>query len=231
MSDGMPRSTLVADMAVAVCALATTVVAAQTPAFDVASVRENRAGHIGPAGAQRVQVSGGTRAHLVNVPLRTIVAVAFRVNPDDVEGGPAWVRDTSFDIDARVEQPVSAQTMRLMLQALLRERFGLVARETERPMKGVALVLAKPERGPGPNLRRADRSCRELIAAMEPCGTNFGPDHWNLKGVEMGQIAVQLGSALRQPLFDGTGLDGLWNFDVHWTRTWRDDPSALRPEA
>lgn len=40
-----------------------------------------------------------------------------------------------------------------------------------------------------------------------------------------------LGGALRRPLIDGTGLDGWWTFDVRWTFPWRDDPSAVSPEA
>ncbi|MGE0393489.1 MAG: TIGR03435 family protein [Vicinamibacterales bacterium] len=211
--------------------------AAQAPSFDVASIRENRAGHIGPAGAQRVQMTGGTRAHLVNVPLRTIIAIAFHVSPDDVEGGPSWIRSTSFDIDARVEQPVSAPTMRLMLQALLRERFTLAVRDIEVPGTGAALVLANPERGPGPKLVRVEVTCQGLRSAAEPgvenpCGLAVMPDHNTGNGFAMEVVAVQLGATLRlsPPVLNETGLTGLWRWDVRWSRAWRDDPFGVSPE-
>ena len=215
----------------AVVCLLFTGVAAQTPSFDVASIRENRAGQIGPSGAQRVQVAGGTRAHIQNVPLRTIIAIAFRVDADDVEGGPSWIGSTAFDIDGRTETPVSADVMRAMLRALLAERFSLVASEVEEQTKGAALVLARRDGRLGPSLKPADTSCQELRAAMEPCATASGPDHFNLKGVQMSDVASLLGTALRRRLIDGTGLNGLWTFDVRWTFPWRDDPSAVSPEA
>lgn len=213
-----------------VAARCVTALSAQAPAFDVASIRENRAGQIGPAGAQRVQMTGGTRAYIQNVTLRTIIAVAFRASTDDVEGGPSWIGSAAFDIDGRTEAPVSAEAMRVMLRALLADRFGLVAREVERQVRGDALVLARRDGVPGPNLKPADRSCLELRAAMEACATASGPDHFNLKGVPMSEVAGLLGAALRRPLVDGTGLDGLWSFDVRWTFPWKDHPDSVTPE-
>jgi len=72
--------------------------AAQQPAFEVASVKPNKSG---PGSLQRVGLPPGDRVSLMNVPVRTLILVAY---PDifDIVGSPAWigVPGPNFHFDA-----------------------------------------------------------------------------------------------------------------------------------
>ena len=109
--------------------------AAKKPAFEVASVR--------PAtprtpSSQRITE---TRLDIVNTQLRFIVMRAFRVEQFQFVA-PAWLNSANFDIHATYPAGTQAQVPE-MLQALLAERFGLVAHIEQRPVPAYELVIGK----------------------------------------------------------------------------------------
>ena len=69
--------------------------AAQQPAFEVASVKPNKSG---PGSLQRVGLPPGDRVSLMNVPVRTLILVAY---PDifDIVGSPAWIGVPGPNVD------------------------------------------------------------------------------------------------------------------------------------
>jgi uncharacterized protein (TIGR03435 family) len=65
---------------------------------------------------------------------------------------PDWVSTDRYAIEARAEGNPAKDQMRLMMQALLAERFKLTAHFESRVFPALALTLVKPGR-PGPNLK------------------------------------------------------------------------------
>jgi uncharacterized protein (TIGR03435 family) len=150
------------------------------------------------------------RLNLRNQTLRTMIGVAFSEPfglffPDErISGGPEWLNDERFTIQARAERPVSNAEMGALLRALLRDRFALRVRTETREQPIYALVIARQDRGLGPELRPAVKDC----AAGGRCGIGGGAGRYELAGATMPLLAALLGEALGRPVVDRTGLDG-----------------------
>ena len=64
---------------------------AQTPAFEVASVKPSGSGgSTGPSAMPRVLPLSGGRFTAANIPFRMLVAVAFDVEDERIIGGPSF---------------------------------------------------------------------------------------------------------------------------------------------
>jgi uncharacterized protein (TIGR03435 family) len=91
-----------------------------------------------------------------NVPLRTLLVYAFAPSNglllrQQISGAPDWVDTERYDIQAKPEgnaRVVPGEQTRLMVQALLEDRFRLTAHRETRDMPVYHLVLNKR----GPNL-------------------------------------------------------------------------------
>ena len=103
-------------------------VRAQAPAFEVSSVKPNK------SGTTQANISGLPNGiTIVNLPLRGIIQLFFQINqPSKVIGIPDWTITERFDITARAAGPINDEERRLMMQALLADRFKLVARRKTR---------------------------------------------------------------------------------------------------
>src|SRR5262249_41899610 len=133
----------------------------------------------------------------------------------------------------------SAEQLRLMLQALLAERFKLAVHTETRSEDVYAIRLARSDGRLGPNLHPAETDCRTLAIAAassptplppgkHPCGTvgtNLPP--CDVRVVTLAQLflfRVELG----RPIIDRTGLAGPFDFDLNWTPRGMADPSFDR---
>jgi uncharacterized protein (TIGR03435 family) len=138
---------------------------AQTPAFEVASVKSTRS----QTDARGVRVQPG-RLTVEGLTAREIVAFAYDIpNPlrvSRITGGPKWLDADRFDILAKASGNASSDQLRVMLRALLADRFRMLARRTtlERPV--YALTLARSDGSLGPRLRRTpDIDCVQFWLA------------------------------------------------------------------
>src|SRR5215831_16206567 len=109
---------------------------AQTPAFEVADVKLNNSGGIRMA----IDFQPGGRFSAQNVPLKTLVALAYHVRPEFVTGGPGWIESERVDIVAKASQTTPPDEIRRMVQSLLAERFKLVIHSEQKLMPGFALL-------------------------------------------------------------------------------------------
>jgi hypothetical protein len=109
--------------------------ATQTPPiqFEVASVKINESG---PFAIQRVNVQAGDRVTITNVTARTLIQVAYKLSPQQVEGGPRWLDSERFDIVAKAEQRASTDDLLRMLHHLLADRFRLKSHLEDRTAPG-----------------------------------------------------------------------------------------------
>ena len=148
-------------------------------AFDAASVRPNKSGAL----QQFIQRQPGGRFLATNMPLRSLITYAYQIQGFQLEGGPDWIGSERFDIDAKstneslLAPPGSRgpDPLRLMVQALLADRFKLVAHEETKELPIFELVMAKRDGKPGPQLKPAATDCASLMAARGARGAAAPP--------------------------------------------------------
>jgi uncharacterized protein (TIGR03435 family) len=92
----------------------------------------------------------GSHAEYIYMPLRDLIALAYNIKPYQVSG-PDWLTTTRFDINAKMPDGAPKSAAPAMLQALLKERFNLVAHPSTEEQPVLALVVAKN----GPKLKEA----------------------------------------------------------------------------
>jgi uncharacterized protein (TIGR03435 family) len=161
------------------------------PPFEVASVRPNRTS----ACAGRWDFSAARGAVTAeNAPLRRILSRAYNLTDDRVSG-PSWLDTECYDIRAKAPSGTADRELTPMLQALLAERFHLVAavESAERPV--YALVVDKD----GSKLRPFGEKVL-LPRSANPAQVLFMARH-------MRDLCERLGKVTGRPVIDRTGLE------------------------
>jgi uncharacterized protein (TIGR03435 family) len=174
-------------------------------AFEVASLKRNTSA----TDSMRFPPPSNGQFAVANVSLKVLISYGFNVQGSDISGDPAWVASDKYDVTAKAATAnVSLDQYRLMLQALLTDRFKLAAHRETKERNGFLLVTAKG----GPKIAAADtQSCVEPGSA---CGTFFtGPSSVDTKKMSMAQFANTLSMVLGNPVLDKTGIPG--SFDIH----------------
>ncbi|HVG54875.1 MAG TPA: TIGR03435 family protein [Vicinamibacterales bacterium] len=216
-------------LAVALLALAN--VRAQTPAtFEVASVKANK------SGANQVTINWQGGVTLINVPLRAIVQFAYNINtPSRLVGYPDWTNVERFDIQARAPEGMNGvEQMRPMLQALLADRFKLVAKLEKRELQSYALVKARADGKLGPNIKPAEKPCvgpRGEAPLGIQCVQGGAGGGARAIGIPIGQLAPMISLLVGRPVVDRTGLTGIYDLELKFSGDRVDgalpaDPSA-----
>ena len=147
-------------------ASAQAVVERPTVAFDVASIRPNTSDQ---RGGNTTTLASAGRFASQNSTLLMLVKLAYAegVPPREfqVSGGPSWVDQDRFDVDAKAAGPVDGdRTLYLMLRSLLADRFQLKLRREQRPAVVNALSLV-PNRV---NLRKVDEASLNMADPVTP---------------------------------------------------------------
>ena len=86
---------------------------------------------------------GDGRYELQTVNMLDMIHIAYGVDPERVSGGPSWLEIERFDITAKAPNGSNAESRKLMLQALLADRFKLVLHDGTKPMPAFGLTLGK----------------------------------------------------------------------------------------
>lgn len=116
------------------------------PAFEVASVRQRA-----PSSDGRIPVMqciGGPgspdpeRLSCTNAPLAMLICIAYGVQYYQV-AGPEWMSTDGYDISAKIPPSTTQAQYKLMLQALLAERFHLALHHESRGRTAYSLLVAK----------------------------------------------------------------------------------------
>jgi uncharacterized protein (TIGR03435 family) len=142
-----------------------------------------------------------------------LIQTAWNFDAERVLGGPDWLELDKFDITAKT----SADSRRLMLQSLLKDRFRLVLHEGTESIPAWVLAAEKKH-----SLKEADGSgeagCKQQVEMAGPQGPMI---RYVCRNMTMAGFAAALPSAmgvqLRAPVIDQTGLPGWWSFDVKWS--------------
>lgn len=99
-----------------------------------------------------------------NTTVLALIATSYDVKEYQIDGGPKWIREDYFVIDARAGRDATAAEFNEMVKALLAERFGFRAHPSTRPGKVYSLLLARPDRKLGSALKPTTPEC---IAQIE----------------------------------------------------------------
>src|ERR1039457_7369094 len=119
--------------------------AAETPTFEVASVKPAEPQ---PMGQMRIMMSGGPgtpdpgQLTYSNASLKDILINAYGVKGYQISG-PKWLDSERFDIVAKIPMGATKEQFRLMLQNLLAERFKLTLHHETKELPMYALVVGK----------------------------------------------------------------------------------------
>jgi len=187
--------------------------------FDAADISLRPHTGITSEGGMTGGVLRGGRYDLRNASMVDLIAVAYSINDQDlIVGGPNWVGYDRFDIAAKAPDGTSQPNLRLMLQALLADRFVLKVHNDSRPMAGHVLTLGsgkhklKEASGPGAGCQGSPPP-----QPPPPVPINRG----TCRGVTMEEFASLLRNIgngyINGPVQDQTGLKGYWDFDVAFT--------------
>lgn len=215
------KVTSVGIMAVLTVFVAAVGLGAQTPppgpayTYDVASIHPSAPGQtnsrIGP-GPQ-----GGLRAE--NTSVMSLLTFAYDVRGFQFVEVPLWVWSDHFDVSftpdrsEKLPEPGTARSdadaffsrTRQRLQAVLRDRFGLILRPETRTMPVYALVATRT----GHKLTTGDAAVFPAMHADE--------GHVTAKSASIKMLTDLLSSLLDRPVIDDTGLTGIYDFKLDWT--------------
>jgi uncharacterized protein (TIGR03435 family) len=156
----------------------------------------------------------GGRYELRRATMLDLIRTAYNVDAEKVYGGPSWLDYDRFEIAAAAKPGTRPETLRLMVQSLLADRFKLVVKMDTRPMPAYVLSVGKEK----PKLKPAegsDSGCQGLRPSI-PRTTTL-----QCRGVTMEAFAAELRrrvdpTSRNVPVIDSTGLQGAWDFDLQY---------------
>jgi uncharacterized protein (TIGR03435 family) len=186
------------------------------PVLEVATVKRNKS----VDSPQNSRVLPGGRIELTNMPLRTLIRIAYGSTGSQIVGGPGWIASDGYDIVAKVSGDVASEAggaqprqMMAILKSLLEDRFQLKVHPETRETQTYTLVVANRDGKLGPRLKDSHADCSPN--ATTRCGIRGGNGDISYTGLAMPQIATSIAGypAVRAPVIDRTGLTG--RYDLH----------------
>jgi uncharacterized protein (TIGR03435 family) len=220
--------------------------AAQGPAFDVASIKPTIA-----SADSVIQARANGRLDATNTSLRSLILRAYAIHDSQLIGAPGWATTERFDLDARVDTtpPGGPEALMPMLRTLLAERFRLRVHTEMRELPAFVLTVTRRDRRLGSQIRPTQMDCTkptqltvDQIRAQArdgwpPCGMVYmvsyvAPAATGLanrmrvrrSGISMQDFATALQASVDRPVVDRTGLEG--RFDVEYSFATASDIAA-----
>jgi len=210
------RSLACASLLIPFCLAAVAQSAAPRPAFEIADV------HPSPHRMFQVPDRGelrGDRYIIRQAAMLDLIVAAYGGDPVNVQGGPPWLETDRFDIIAKTATGTPPETLKLMLQSLLADRFKLVTHNGDQPMAVYALTVAKDKPKLKDAAAKGDPGCSNQVTPAS--GDTAGIIKITCHNMTMSLLATTLQQAasgyLHNPVVDSTGLQGAYDFDLTWT--------------
>ena len=171
--------------------------------FEVASVKRRQ------PGSSRTGVGTDPgRLTIRNATLKFCIGWAYGFKDYQISG-PGWLDSEHFDIVAKPERGALEDRLRLMLQALLMDRFKLALHRETKELPVYALTLINE--GAKIHAVKADGKSR----------TGGGRGHLTGQKISMPELADLLTLVgqreLGRPVIDKTGLTGVFDIALSWT--------------
>ncbi|HUK34987.1 MAG TPA: TIGR03435 family protein [Vicinamibacterales bacterium] len=193
-------------------------------AFEVASIKPTKT-----QGTSLLLLYPG-RLSITNTRVAGLIMRAYRLQAEQLAGGPSWINSEAFDIEARAPGNVSSDQLMLMLRTLLTDRFQLTLRHETRELPVYTLTMARANGQLGPKLTRsAESNCArpprpgevQKDAPSDPtaprCGLFSPLGHWTGRGTTIDALAAQLSAqSLHRVVVNDTHLTGTFDLDLQW---------------
>ena len=189
------------------CLITTAFAQTQAASFDVASIRR-----AAPGAEQDRKV----RLHPVrttpgNVVMRNVdvgIAIAWAYDAAPFQLAGQSLPDARYDIVAKAPGPATDEEMRVMMQSLLANRFGLKVHREDREMPGMVLLVAKD----GAKLKAAEDQGESVFDPVP------GKKIIHFGRISMPEFARLLSDPMRKPVVDLTNLKGSFDFTLDGTK-------------
>lgn len=200
----------------------TMIASGQTLTFDVTSIKRN-------TGVDRRTGFRTERGSFqaINVPAILLIQFAYGIVNEAagrIIGAPSWTSSDRFDIAAKFSSDDQNQVPQ-MTQALLADRFKLVAHHETRPMPVYHLVFAK--RGVlGRGLALSPVDCS---AERARCGTTMDNGFLSGRAAMMGQVSNSLSFIVGRTVIDRTDVDRRFDFTIRFSNTRQDSDNDSSP--
>jgi uncharacterized protein (TIGR03435 family) len=189
-------------------ALAAAPLAAQSPSFDVVSIK-----YIGEARsalrAARPLSRSGDRLTGVRT-LFNVIAQAYSIKNHWQIECPDWLTWETYDISAVVPPGTGEDDVPLMLRTMLANRLGLKLHQTQKEFSIYALVAKN-----GSRLEEVPKPERWSLKFSVP-----QPGTARLEGIPaipLSQFALALEPAAGKPVLDETGMAGYYKIVAEWS--------------
>jgi uncharacterized protein (TIGR03435 family) len=149
-----------------------------------------------------------------NVTLKRLVAEAWHCQLNQITG-PSWLDRNEYDVSARAFEGATKAQMRVMLRALLVDRFQLKQHSESKQMRVYELEIGKD----GPRIKPIQNG----VAPSSGAGFHFIGDmrqfadllalQFTMPAPESPGAPVKAGGPAI-PVLDKTGLEGIYSFSV-----------------
>lgn len=193
---------------------------APRPQFEVASIKPNKSGDM----RMMFRSASGGRFTASNIPLQSLITIAYRIKDFQLSGAPPWLMSERYDIEAKAEGNPGGDAMLPMLQGLVEDRLQFKFHRESKDLPVYALVVAKPGK-----LHPAEGECGPPPSGPPPppepgkmptpfCGgLMMFPGHLSGQKVAIDQLLETLSRFTGRNVLDKTNLTGKYDIDLQYT--------------
>jgi uncharacterized protein (TIGR03435 family) len=181
--------------------------------FEVASVKPGLPPDVALQGRRGMRGGPGTtdptRFVCENLTLWHLLRFAYNIDQQRISGS-SWMQMMRYNIEARVPPGATRDQLKLMLQALLAERFKLAAHFEKKEMQIYELTVAKN----GPKMKESNADPSVPPTTPPPPAVfmgRIGPDKRTME-----ELAQALSGFMGHPVIDKTGLKAKYDADLYY---------------
>jgi uncharacterized protein (TIGR03435 family) len=179
------------------------------PQFEISSIKPVDRADI----PKSINFRGGG-LKVTNCSLKDLIQMGWDVRSFQVTGGPGWLESEKYNVEAKPAIVVDMfapggggiNKVRLMIQALLAERFELTLHRETKEMSVCFLRVARN----GVRLERTGEGVGPKTSM------NDGKGRLNATQIDMGMLARELGSVMGVAVIDQTALQGASDIKLIW---------------
>ena len=169
------------------------------------------------------------RYELHNATMLDLIRTAYSFDADKIVGGPNWLEYDRFDVIAKTPPKApDNDTLKLMLQALLADRFKLVVHKDTQGLTGLVLTMGKGKHKLKESDGKGETGCKPQPQTSTPVQIsgagvlNVPMISVSCRNVTMEAFAAALkglaATDVPNVVVDSTGLKGSWDFDLKWAQ-------------
>lgn len=163
----------------------------------------------------------GDRYTVHQATLLDLISTAFNLDSTNVQGGPSWLDWDRYEIVAKAPASTSKADLRLMLQALLQERYKLVTHTGSAPMPAYVLKTQTGKVKLKESDETGDPVCEPQMTQPEQSQGAIRQIVVKCRHETMVKFAEDIhdmaGGYLTKPVVDSTDLKGAYDFTLTWT--------------